>query len=113
MEGDVTRTRITVEELESRRWHFNFTPEAGGRGAATLRTCSFRGDSMCVPGFPPLRFRLVDSERRQWLFVNNFPPHTVERRAADGEWIIKNENITCVSCHETEAPTYRDRGFQG
>lgn len=112
VERDFERTRITVEELETRLWYFNFTTEAGGRGSETLRKCSFGGGAMHVPDFPPLHYWLVDDGRQQTLCIHNFLPHIVERLASNGEWVIKNRNITCVSSHDTEALVYRDRGFQ-
>ena len=114
VEKDYARTILPRDELESIQWYFNFTPEAGGRGSQTLRRCVFRGGMMYVPSFPPLICRLVyhADVRQQKLYVENFPPHTIERLACNGEWIIKNENVTCVSCHETEKLAYNDRGFQ-
>ncbi len=113
VEMDYSRTRITVEELETSQWYFNFTPEAGGRGSETLTRCFFGRGFMIVFGWPPLRCRLVDDENQQKLYVSDFPPHTIERRASNGEWVIKNQNVICVSSHETDTLTYRDGGFQG
>lgn len=113
VEGDAARTRLTEDELAGRRWRFNFSPAAGGRGTATLRACRFRGGWMHVPEYPPLPYRLVDRDGGvHTLRVANFPPHEIER-LPDGEWLILNENVTIVSCHEGEEPTYRERGFQG
>lgn len=110
--ADYSRTLITTEELETRLWYFNFTPESGGRGLETMRKCGFFRNNMFVPGYPPLGYELVVSGQRQWLHIGMFPPHTVDR-LANGEWIIKNQNVTFVSNHETEKLTYRERGFQG
>ena len=112
VEADHSRMQMTPEELEASHWYFNFTPEAGGQGSETLTRCFFERGFMIVFGWPPLQCRLVDEGNRQRLLVNDFPPHTIER-CANGEWVIQNQNITCVSSHETDTLTYRDRGFQG
>ena len=112
VEADYSRTRITMGELETSHWYFNFTPEAGGRGSETLTRCFFERGWMLVDGWPPLKCQLVDGGRVQKMYINNFPPHTVKRRA-NGEWIIKNQNVAVVSSHETDTLAYRERGFQG
>eukprot|EP00531_Pseudo-nitzschia_arenysensis_P013691 CAMPEP_0116118564 /NCGR_PEP_ID=MMETSP0329-20121206/2170_1 /TAXON_ID=697910 /ORGANISM="Pseudo-nitzschia arenysensis, Strain B593" /LENGTH=200 /DNA_ID=CAMNT_0003612197 /DNA_START=89 /DNA_END=691 /DNA_ORIENTATION=- len=113
VEMDYSRTRITLEELETSQWYCNFTPEAGGRGSETLTRCFFGTGFMIVLGWPPLRCQLVDGEHEQKLYVNDFPPHSIERQASNGEWVIKNQKVICVSLHETDTLTYRDGVFQG
>jgi hypothetical protein len=113
VEKDFARTKLTEEELETRLWYFNFTPEAGGHGSDTLRKCYFHGGCMFVPDYPPFLCRLISDGPVQRLHIHNFPPHTVERLTSNGEWVIKNENVAFVSCHETDTLTYNDRGFQG
>lgn len=113
VEADYSRKTITIAELEGRSWWFNFTPQAGGRGLDTLTRCFFGRGFMVVPGFPPFHCRLVNDGEQQRLYVHNFPPQTIERLTSNGEWVMKNQNVTCVSSHETDTPTYRDRGFQG
>ena len=57
-EADAARTHITEAELSSLRWHFNFTPQAGGRGMATLVPARFGNGQLTLPGYPTLPYRL-------------------------------------------------------
>ena len=113
VEADYSRSKMTIEELEGGIWYFNFVPEMGGRGLDTLTRCFFGRGFMIVPGFPPFHYRLVEDGGHQKVYVHIFPPMTVERLASNGEWVMKNPNVTCVSSHETGTLAYRDRGFQG
>jgi hypothetical protein len=111
VEKDFARTKLSEEELETRLWYFNFTTEAGGRGADTLRKCYFHGGYLFVPDFPPFPCRLINDGPAQRLHVEHFPPHAVERLLSNGEWVIKNQNVTFVSCHEMDTLTYNERCF--
>lgn len=111
---DLSRTTMTQEELERLDWYFNFTPQAGGRGKETLRRCIFRDGMLLVVGFPPLPYSLVQiGSRKQALAINDFPLHFLERIFSNGEWLIKNANVTMVSCDESGSLSFTDRGFQG
>jgi hypothetical protein len=111
---DLSRTTLTKAELESLDWYFNFTPLAGGQGKDTLRRCIFRDGLLLAAGFPPLPYSLVNmGSRKQALAINDFPVHFVERLKSSGEWLIKNSNVTFVSCDEAGSLSYTDRGFQG
>ena len=115
VEKDHSRKILPRDELLRLQWFFNFTPNAGGRGWETLRRCWFHGEFLFVPSYPPLRYRLIppgNGDGPQKLEISNFPSHTIERLTHNGEWIIKNENVTFVSCHETEELVFKDRGFQ-
>lgn len=113
VEKDRSRRSLTHDEFQRIQWYFNFTPDAGGRGWETLRQCCFRGGLLYVPSYPPLKYRLTHNaeDGRQELLVEDFPPHTIDRLAFNGEWIITNENVTIISCHKTEKLIYKDRGF--
>eukprot|EP00440_Ansanella_granifera_P066797 gb/GFBE01072441.1/.p1 GENE.gb/GFBE01072441.1/~~gb/GFBE01072441.1/.p1 ORF type:complete len:184 (+),score=32.91 gb/GFBE01072441.1/:1-552(+) len=102
------------DELCSLRWAFNFTPQAGGRGSATLQFVEFRptepGSScglLFMGGYPPLPYEL--SADGKVLDIANFPPHYV-RRLDTWEWEITNPNVTLVSCVGDDVQ-YSDRGF--
>lgn len=47
----------------------------------------------------------------QSLLIANFPPHAVDRRPENWEWVIGNENVTFVSAAEGVLPRYYERGF--
>ena len=102
-------------------WYFNFTRQAGGKGKQTLRRCIFRHGLLFLSGFPPLPYhlRIVPSPNPNRvgmndvvMFINDFPPHYIERLPSCGEWLITNHNVTLVSCDEAWTLTYTDRGFQ-
>ena len=121
IENDLSRTEITKEEVETLHWYFNFTRQAGGKGKQTLRRCIFRHGLLFLSGFPPLPYhlRIVPSPNPNRvgmndvvMFINDFPPHYIERLPSCGEWLITNHNVTLVSCDEAWTLTYTDRGFQ-
>lgn len=111
-EKDVKRTRITWEELEALSWFFNFTPQAGGRGSATLQKCRFNQGLLFLSQYLPMPYRLEVTDGSQYLRIYHFPPHRIDR-LPNAEWIITNINVTFVSNDDNEALTYRERGFQG
>lgn len=59
-QADAKRTVIMPEELQQLPWHFNFTPQAGGRGRHSLKQVRFSSRKIYVPGYPPLDFFLFD-----------------------------------------------------
>jgi hypothetical protein len=111
-EEDVKRIRITWEELEALSWFFNFTPQAGGRGSATLQKCQFNQGLLFLSQYLPMPYRLEVVDGLQYLRIYHFPPHRIDR-LPNAEWIITNVNVTFVSTVENEALTYMERGFQG
>lgn len=108
---EVRRNVITVHDLESREWYFNYTRLAGGRGKETLVKCFFRDQYLHLRGYTPLRYFISENATASWLGIANFPHHDVTRMP-DGEWLITNEAVTFVSCVSKDFLTYRDRGFQ-
>lgn len=106
---EVKRERITVNDLDTLDWLFNYHPLAGGMGRLTLVSCSFDVSFLSLHPFPPLPYSIEDDG--SILQISDFPPHDISR-LPDGEWLIKNENVTFVS-HDTRGTlNYRGRGFQ-
>ena len=62
MEQELNRSQISQEELEGLTWHFNFTPNAGGRGRRTLARARFSHTHIYLPSFPPLPYMLHTPE---------------------------------------------------
>ena len=59
-ERDARRRTITLTELTTLRWFFNFTLSAGGRGEESRCEVRFTEDHLHVPGYPPLPIELID-----------------------------------------------------
>ena len=59
-EFETRRPCPTEEDLDTLRFHFNFTPLAGGQGIRSLRPACFSHGRLLVPGYPPLPYRLID-----------------------------------------------------
>ena len=99
VEKDYARKCLTWDDLRTNEWYFNFKPHAGGRGTETLQKCSFpeRG-RMILSDWPhPLYWQLGRHRQQQYMIINEFPPHVIER-CKNGEWKIENENVVFVSC---------------
>ena len=99
VEKDYARKFLTWDDLRTNEWYFNFKPHAGGRGVETLQKCSFpeRG-RMVLSDWPlPLYWQLGRHRQQQYMMINEFPPHVIER-CKNGEWKIENENVVFVSC---------------
>jgi ribosomal protein L37E len=106
---EVRRAEVTKDDLESLNWYFNYAPVAGGRSKETLVKCVFRDDFLDLVGYLPLPYFLsVDGSI---VGIGSFPPHDVSR-LPDGEWLIKNDSVTFVSCDSEGTLNYRGRGFQ-
>ena len=56
---DARRKVISVTELTTLRWWFNFTPAAGGRGESSRCEAHFTVTHLHVPGYPPLPIELI------------------------------------------------------
>lgn len=129
IEDDVRREQFhSPAEVESLGWYFNFTPQAGGRGEATLARCRFRDGFAEVPMYPPMLYNLVRMDERALycgvddrddideegvgMAIANFPIHTISRIEGSGEWVIGNEAVTFVSCDTSGTLHYDERGFQ-
>jgi hypothetical protein len=107
---EVKRARITNNDLETLDWYFNFLPSAGGRGRFTLMECVFDQQFLTIPPFPILPYSI--QEDGLYLQVSEYPLHDIER-LPDGEWLIKNDAVTIVSCAGYGGTLrYQDRGFQ-
>lgn len=111
---DGRRQCLKPGELDSLKWAFNFTPQAGGQGKASMQFVEFRASEpgssrghLILNGYPPLPYRL--NEDGSCLDVANFPPHYV-KRLDSWEWEITNDNVTFVSCVD-ENVDYNKRGF--
>lgn len=109
LKKETTRSKIGHNDLESLNWYFNFHPRAGGMGRDSLVRCKFARRVLQLTGYPPLDYFI--EEDGACLFISNFPPHFVSR-LPDGEWLVKNENVTFVSCDDRGTLNYRGRGFQ-
>ena len=161
VEEQAARTMLTPEEMQSMRWLFNYTPEAGGRGRSSVMEARFifnHGLRLVLDGYSSLPCLLDASPStvpdshatgdsddpenqldvdfpapaaaaalrqlevvaackdisQQRLIIANFPPHSVSRIDSTREWLITNQNVTFVSCHDadpTSLGSYTDRGF--
>jgi len=49
--------------------------------------------------------------KEQVLLIANFPPHRVQRKPDDWEWLIQNDNVIFVSALDESCITYNERGF--
>jgi hypothetical protein len=108
------RQALLPNELNDLRWAFNFTPQAGGRGTATMQFVEFRASApgsaqgaLIMDGYPPLPYELWSDGKV--LDICNFPLHFV-KRLSNWEWEVTNANVTFVSCYEDNVE-YTDRGF--
>mmetsp|Transcript_15763 Transcript_15763/g.43065 ORF Transcript_15763/g.43065 Transcript_15763/m.43065 type:complete len:235 (-) Transcript_15763:142-846(-) len=101
---DGRRDSLRPNELSELQWIFNFTPQAGGLGAATMQFVRFGAKELDSPmglllmkNYPPLPYEL--GRDGKVLNIANFPPHLV-RRLDSWEWEITNENVIFVSCDD-------------
>ena len=64
VEADAARTSITIAELVSHHWFFNFSPSTGGQGRLTLKQARFTDKKLILPGsgYPALGYELVEEE---------------------------------------------------
>lgn len=117
------RRKLSVDELLSLKWHFNFSERAGGRALDSAQVVRFERmrQEDCdqwmgvarIRGYPPLLWSLTTETFRQdgdgtpiasqsqLLKIPCFPPHHV-RRIGNMEWIIENENVSFVSSDASE-----------
>ena len=82
-EADASRTILTLEEMKSLNWHFNFTATAGGRGQATLKEARFTS-KLIVPGYPPLDYHLVPLMEPNWLTEAESSSESIDEAEANG-----------------------------
>lgn len=51
------------------------------------------------------------SAQKQQLLIANFPLHEVSRFSPEMEWVVSNDNVTVVSCHEGHLGSFDRNGF--
>jgi len=83
-ERDARRQHLHPSELVTNRWHFNFTPQAGGRGRETLQLVHFRDDEpkpmLHMQGYPPLPYHLSCKSQP------SLPGQPVEAPGVKAQW---------------------------
>lgn len=122
VERDATRTTLYESDLHQLDWYLSFVL-SGIRGEGRSDHCRVvfeqESQTMLVPGFPPLPYRIVNEpppahasqtmirlslrgdqpfSTTQWLDINSFPCHFISRKKSNAEWLIVNQNVVIVSC---------------
>jgi hypothetical protein len=118
VEKEATRTELKPCDLQDLNWYLSFVL-SGVRGESRsdfMKVHFMENNILYVPGYPPLPYEIRNepppnsasqirkSQRgdrpfstKQWLDINNFPPHFITRKLSSAEWLIVNDNVIFVS----------------